>query len=375
MSNGAANHILPLFEAFPRLAARVPFLPVGNWPTPVTEARHFAATQGLDALYVKREDLAHPECGGNKTRGLEFTLADAAQRGARTIVTIGAAGSHHVCNTAWHARRFGIDTVAIVIGQPPAEYVRQNLRRGIEVGVRYIPANTATVLPRLIARLLEPRHRDGGRRIYYLPGGGTSPLACLGHVNAAIELKRQIDAGLLPEPEYLYVALGSLGTAAGLTVGCKLVGLGTKLIGVVVSHRWYCTPARWARLARRTHRLMRRHDPDVPDVAIHKSELSVITTALGRGYARFTERSVQLARQLYATEKIELDGTYTAKALDGAVQYISQHRLHDKVNLFWHTYQPAPPAADSPTTIDSLPTPLRQYFVKDTQPLDGQVRH
>ena len=381
---------LPLFQAYPRLGEAVAWLPIGDWPTPVTAAPHFAEAKGLAAFYVKREDLAHRECGGNKIRGLEFILAEAQRRGAGTIVTLGAAGSHHVSRTAWHARRLGMDTVGIVVKQPVARYVRGNLLRGLEAGAKYIPTSYALLAPRLALQLLKPRHRGAGRRAYFAPGGGTSPLSCLGHVNAALELKQQIAAGILPEPDCLHVALGSLGTAAGLAVGCKLAGLRTRLVGVVVSYRWFCTSGRWVRLARRIHRLMQRHDPSVPDIELDKSALSVVATALGKGYARFTAASAGLAREMQAAEQIELDGTYTAKTLDGAMQYIDERRLHDETHLFWHTYQPAEDATADATasgtdsrdavasaiaevTADapaSLPGGLRRYFVEQVQPLD-----
>jgi 1-aminocyclopropane-1-carboxylate deaminase/D-cysteine desulfhydrase-like pyridoxal-dependent ACC family enzyme len=332
---------LPLFETFPRLAHSIPWTPIGHWPTPVTEARHFANEHGLNALYVKREDLSHPECAGNKIRGLEFVLGDAVRHGTKTILTLGVVGSHHICRTAWHARRCGMDTIAVVIDQPAAEYVRRNLAAALACGATVVPANRATLLPKLAGQFAKAWVQQG-RRPYYLAPGGTSPLSCLGQVNAAMELKRQIAAGQLDEPDYLYVALGSLGTAAGLLVGCKLAGLRTRLVGVVASYRWFCTAGRWARLARRIHRLMRRLDAGVPRIDIDTSELTVVGTALGDGYARPTEASLRLAAAFRSAESIELDSTYTAKTLDGAVQFIENFRLHNKVHLFWHTYHSMP---------------------------------
>ena len=336
---------LPLFEMFPRLGESVARAPIGRWPTPVTEARRFAEEHGLKQLYVKREDLSHPECAGNKVRGLEFILGDAMRRGARTILTLGVVGSHHICRTAWHARRLGMDTVAVVVDQPPAEYVQRNLAAALANGATLVSANRATLLPKLAARLFTKTWVRQGRRPYYAGPGGTSLPACLGHVNAALELKRQIEAGELAEPDYLYVALGSLGTAAGLLVGCKLAGLKTRLIGVVAAYRWYCTAGRWARLGRRVHEMMRRFDPAVPEIGIDKTELHVVGTALGPGYARATEESTRLAEAFGTAEGIELDGTYTAKALHGMMQFIEADHLGDKVHLFWHTYQTMPATA------------------------------
>ncbi len=329
---------LPLFRIFPALQGRVPWLPLGAWPTPVTDARHFAAAHDLRAFFVKREDLCHPQCAGNKVRGLEFLLADALHRGAGTIATLGVTGSHHIAKTAWHARQLGMAALAAVVDQPPAEYVRQNIALGLAAGAKYIRANRLTLLPRFIAGYLGAWRREG-RRPYLIPPGGTSPLACLGHLSAALELKEQIDAGLLPEPDFLYVPLGSLGTAAGLLSGCKLAGLRTRLVGVVVSHRWYCTPSRWTRLARRVLRLIRRNDAAAAQPYISRSDVSVVTTALGAGYARPTESASRLAAEFHAAEGIELDGTYTAKTLDGAMRFIDRNVCRKSTHLFWHTYQ------------------------------------
>jgi D-cysteine desulfhydrase len=349
---------LPLFEAFPKLAEQVPWMPLGDWPTPITEARRFAALHGLSSFHVKREDLSHAACGGNKVRGLEFLLARARQRGATALITIGAAGSHHVCKSAWHGRTLGMKTTALIVDQPPADYVRHNLLAGLAAGASYIPANYLTLVPKFAWRFLRGSRSNGG--LHYIPPGGTSPLACLGHVNAALELRRQIDAGVMPEPDYLFAAMGSLGTVAGLAVGCKLAGLRTRLVGVVVSYRWYCTRGRWARMARRTLRMMRHHDAGVPDVEIAARELTVIGSALGDGYAHFTEAGMTLAREFHACQQIQLDGTYTAKTLDGAMQFIRQHSLEDKAHLFWNSFHDTPAPTHVPA--NGLPPALRAYF-------------
>jgi D-cysteine desulfhydrase len=353
---------LALFESFPRLRESLPWLHLGHWPTPIKHSQKFAAANSLRALYIKREDLSHPHGAGNKVRGLEFLLADARQRRATTLITASSAGSHHICKSAWHARQLGMDTVAVVVHQPQAEYVRRNLLLGASVGTRYVPVNLLTALPKTALQFLVPSRWNGWTPPCWIPPGGTSPLACIGHVNAVFELKRQIDAGLLPTPEYLYVAMGSLGTAAGLAAGCALAGLKTQIVGVVVSYRWYATLGRWSRLARRTIRLLRRHDPTIPDAAIDKSSLHVVSTALGHGYAHVTVPATALARQMHDTEELELDGTYTAKMLHGAMQFIDSHHLHDRVHLLWHTYHAIPPRNDLIPFAARLPRALQRYM-------------
>ncbi len=354
---------LPLFERFPRLGAALPRCRIGTWPTPVVAADRFAAAQGLPLLWIKREDLSHAEAGGNKIRGLEFILGEAARRGVRTLFTLSSAGSHHVCKTAWHARRLGIGTLALVVHQPCADYVRRNLASGFAASAELIAVNPLTLLPRAAAAIA--RARRAGPWMMVGPGG-TSPLSCVGHVNAAFELKRQIDASVCPEPDVIFVAMGSLGTAAGLLLGLKLAGLKTRVVGVVVSYRWYCTRARAVRLARRTLRLMRRLDPAVPEVLLARSDVDVDRSALGRGYAHFTPAAAALLKSMQDTQGLTLDGTYTAKTLDAAVRYLRSER-REIVPMFWHTFHRMPPAgADL-----AVPPGLSRYFDGRLQPLDG----
>lgn len=362
---------IPLFEAFPRLRGVVPWLSIGHWPTPVEHVRQFGAAMGLQQLYFKREDLSHPVCAGNKPRGLEFLLADAKARGSRAILTLSSAGSHHICRTAWHASQIGIRTIAVVLNQPVAGYVGSNIMLGIRSKARYVPANHLTIVPKFLWELCASRNRLGGRRPYFIPPGGTSPRSCLGHVNAAMELKRQIDAGVMPEPDYIYVPMGSLGTAAGLMLGCRLAGLRTRVVGVAVSYRWYCTPVRTARLAKRTLAFVRRHAPEIPNIELDSTQVEVVGTALGEGYACFTPEAAELAIRLRQAEGIQLDGTYTGKAFVGALRFIMDRGLQHQVHLFWHTYHALPPATPTPEEISRLPRTLRRYFTTPPQRFDA----
>jgi D-cysteine desulfhydrase len=346
----------PLFAEFPALEMALPRISIGDWPTPIDEARDFARENAFRSFWIKREDHSHPIAGGNKVRGLEFLLAEARRRGAKSILTLSSVGSHHICKTAWHARKFGIGTTAVVVPQPPQPYVAANVCSELEMGTELIPANFLTAVPKLAAADL--RLRSSGLAPYFMAPGGTTPLACVGHANAAFELRDQIAAGLLPAPDYLYVPMGSLGTAAGLTLGCALAGLKTTIVGVAVSYRWFCTPARCRRISGRTLRLLRSHTT-IPNVALNS--VYVVKTALGRGYAEITEGGRDWAARLAAGGGPQLDTTYSAKALDGAMQFIREQRVQNKVHLFWHTYHALPQPQNREELAAKLPRALRRY--------------
>src|SRR5262249_26225854 len=136
-----------------------------------------------------------------------------------------------------------------------------------------------------------------------------------------------------------FVPMGSLGTAAGLVLGLRLAGLRTRVGGGVTSYRWYATAKRGTKLARRTLGVMRRTDYDLPDIEIEAEDLDVVDSALGEGYAAFTEASIGLAKQFGELEGVVFDGTYSAKTLAGAMAYVRDRGVQRSVHLLWHTYQ------------------------------------
>jgi D-cysteine desulfhydrase len=363
-----------LFRAYPAVKA-MPWTSIGEWPTPIDPPRAFAKRLDLPHLYIKREDRSHALCGGNKLRGLEFLLGEAAAKGARTILTFGAAGSHHVAKTAWHARQMGMDTVAVVVPQARSTYVRRNILSAASVNTRYVAAQYVTLIPKLAIEYTRLRLRGGGRKLCYVPAGGTSASSILGHVSAALELKEQIKAGVMPEPDYLYVPMGSLGTAAGLMLGLKLAGLKTRVVGVVVSYRWYCTAGRCARMARGSLRLLRRLGADVPELSISADDIELVGTSLGEGYALFTSAAIELARRLHEDDKVALDGTYSSKALHGMRDFIRARGLERSVHLFWNTYAPSPHVEMNKSLVEQLPRVIRAYFNQEVQSLDAELPH
>lgn len=362
----------PILEAYPRLGQSVPWRSIASWPTPIQRAERLGAAHGLSHLFIKREDLSHAIVGGNKLRGLEFLLADALARGATRIVTLSSVGSHHIARTAYHAKQLGIDTTAVVVDQPRASYVRANLELGLSSGARYVRASYASVLPRLVFERFRPLNRRAGKPPYFIAPGGTNSLACIGHVNAALELRRQIGRGELADPDFIYVPMGSLGTAAGLVLGCKLAGLRAKVVGVVVSHWWYCTRGRTLRFARRTLRRMRRYDPIIPEVQLTSQDIEIVGRALGNGYGEFTEEAARAAAELHTLEGVVTDGTYAAKALAGMLGFIRDHALHDRVHLFWNTYHHLQGVETAGSRLGDIPIRLRPYFDLPVQPLDDQ---
>ncbi len=292
---------------------------LGVYPTPITRLPD-ALGPGRD-LWVKRDDLTSPRYGGNKVRKLERVLDVALRANARRIVTVGAAGSHHVLATAIYARDVDIDVEAVLVPQPRTPHVVENLR-ATSARARVFPATSVAHA----ATLIVDRVACGA---HYVPMGGSTREGVAAYADAAAELLEQVARGELPEPRVVVVALGSGGTAAGLTAGFARARSPVRVIGVTVTE-----PRRW--VGQRARRMVRACLRDVaPRGAV--GALEVNPRYLGAGYGHPTEEGAR-AVALGARYGLTLDDTYTGKAF-AALQDLT---ANDDPVVFWDTLSSAP---------------------------------
>jgi 1-aminocyclopropane-1-carboxylate deaminase/D-cysteine desulfhydrase-like pyridoxal-dependent ACC family enzyme len=299
---------------------------LGTYPTPVSPLE--ALSRPGCSLWVKRDDLTSPIYGGNKVRKLERILADATARGARTLVTVGAAGSHHVLATAVFGRQAGLSVRAVLVPQPRTEHAARVLRAALAQGLHATPASSYLDAAWRAAAQLP------GRRRRYVPLGGSSVLGALGYVDAARELAAQVESGLLPEPDLVVVTLGSGGTVAGLAAGFALAGMKTRVLGVAIAE-----PAALLGLAARRLALqcVRREGGGPIRGALRK--VVVDARWLGGGYGVPT-REGEAATLSAAAAGLTLDPTYTAKTFAAALDAVE--RRAERTILYWHTLSSAP---------------------------------
>ncbi len=196
----------------PALAARIPWAPLGDWPTPIDELR----IDGLP-LWVKREGDSSARYGGNKVRTLEAWLGHARARGARRIWSIGAYGSNHAIATILHARAIGLDAGAILFPQPLSPWAAENACAMIASGCPIIRLRSVVEVP-FAGALIARRERDS----IIMPPGGATPIGTLGALSAAFELAEQIAEGRAPSPRVIVLPVGSTCTTAGLLAGFAL---------------------------------------------------------------------------------------------------------------------------------------------------------
>jgi D-cysteine desulfhydrase len=344
-----------LLQRFPKLSKVLGWLPLLKGRSPVMEAQGLGDHLKLSGLYVKRDDLAPATYAGSKVRKLEFLLGDARRRGCTHLVTGGSVGSHHALATALHGRQQGFTVELLLMPEPPSREVTRVLRASAHYAqaVHYVPT----------ARELGPRWQQALARCpesgYSVPLGGTSPLGNLGYIEAALELERQVDENLLPEPARIYVPLGTMGCAVGLLLGLGLTRLRSRLVAVRASNLNTSTLARFRELYQTTNRALRVWDDTFPELPIDESAVIVNGGHLGGGYAMATEegrRALLLARE---RASLELELTYTAKALAALVA--DAPRLRGESVLFWNTHAAGLP--ECPLTPERLPTELLGYLV------------
>lgn len=353
-----------LVQRFPRLRERVPWLPLGTFPTPVRPMTELGRAIGASQLYVKHDDRCGEIYGGNKVRKLEFVLADALKRGRDRIITFGAVGSNHLLATALYGRQLGLETVGVVFPQPVQHYVRTNLRCGHGVGCRYQYVDGIARAANRAVQLIAEQLRSRGPRPYVLWAGGSSTLGVLGYVEAALELAAQVEAGELPEPEVAFVPVGSAGTLAGLQLGCRLAGLRTQPVGVRIYDAAAANELTVTLLARRALAYLRRLDPSVPAVALPLRQVRMVHDQCGPGYAYVTDAARAAIEQARTTEGLELEGTYSGKAMAGFVEHVRQPANQGRPALFFDTYNSVPlePLQRDFPGPQVFAPPLRAYF-------------
>lgn len=289
---------------------------LGEWPTPLEPQPALARALGLNALWLKREDLA----GGNKVRGLEFLLAGVPPRSV--FVTIGGAGSSHCLATARGAQSQGCRTAVAVFPQAETDASRAVAAAIASTANLVVRASSLFTLPWAVLRAWRAAHHLGRGKPHWIPGGGADPRAVIGHFLATLELGDQLDA----PPDSIVVPLGTGGTAAGIALGVAWLGWSTQVVGVrvapgVVANRW-----RTLRLARKAAATLRHAGVEfsVPQPAIRVR----VVNGMGKGYGEPTPEG-ERARALAAEYGVRLDPTYGAKAF----AKISSQRV-----VFWHTF-------------------------------------
>ncbi len=311
-----------------------PRITLGETPTPLQFLPRLSAELSRP-VFLKRDDLLGPALGGNKTRKLEYLMADARRQGATRVATFGGLQSNHARLTAAAASLLGLEAHLLYF-EPRPQRLTGNLRLNELLGARmhFFPLSSRRPRPRSLeatirlARLLS-RLRVGPH--YFIPVGGHTWLGALGYVRAAVEIDEQA-RGLGLGEAWLVVAAGSGGTLAGLLSGLRLVGSRLRPLGIDVGRLWKAFPEAVAHLASETcERLGEAQAFAAADVPL------VQETWVGEAYGRPSPPGNLALERLVRTEGILLDPVYTAKAFAGLLGEASRGRFGELPLVFLHT--------------------------------------
>ncbi len=320
--------------------SQFPRLRLGQFPTPLEPMPRLTQALGGPTLWVKRDDVVGPAMGGNKTRKLEFLFGEAQARRAQIVATFGGLQSNFARQMCAGARALGLEPHCFYFTVRPRT-LEGNLLLNHLMGARlhFIPFGQSTEptmtvgqAMRLVRWVVRLTPACWGKRVYFMPVGGHTPLGCLGYVLAVMEIEAQLrEHGI--ERATIVTAVGTGGTLAGMLAGLHLLESRHIVLGIDVGKLWRAFPAAIAALASETcARLGVPHIFRAEDVPI------IEHTYVGRAYARPTPEAMEALQLVGRQEGLILDPVYTSKAMAGLIDLVRQRRWQPGEHVvFLHT--------------------------------------
>ena len=304
---------------------------LGHFPTPIEHLKSISDYLGGPQIFIKRDDCTGLATGGNKTRKLEFILADAIDKNADLVVTVGAIQSNHARQTAAACARLGLKCLIVLeqrLKDAPEIYMSSgNVFLNKVFGAEMILCPPDRDVKDYADEIVEEKKHSGGNP-YFIPVGGSNHLGELGY----IECMREIIENQNNNPfTHILLATGSGGTHAGLVAGKTIFQSEIKIIGISIKDNKSTQEERVYQLATNSLKYVDSSAPNREDVFVDDSYV-------GPGYAEPTD-GMRKALSLMATrEGILLDPVYSGKAFDGLIGLVQSNffKTTDKV-LFLHT--------------------------------------
>ncbi len=302
----------------------IPRVRIAHLPTPIEPLPRLGAVLGGAKLWVKRDDLTGLAGGGNKTRKLEYVLAEAQANGARTLITVGAVQSNHCRQTAALAARFGLGCILVLSGEkeePPSGNLLLDRLFGAEL--IYCRAEERN---QVLQQVFEEAW-SAGKRPFLIPLGASTPTGAVGYLTAFEEFLSQ---GL--EVDWIVAASSSAGTQAGLVLGAQKTGWKGKVLGISIDHPATELQQRVADLANESAERVGLR------VRLQPSEIMVNDQYLGKGYGIPSPQEIEAIRWFARYEGLLLDPVYTGRAAAALIDLIRTGFFKpDERILFWHT--------------------------------------
>lgn len=309
---------------------------LAHLPTPLERLSRLAIAPDSPCVWVKRDDCTGLATGGNKTRKLEFLMADALAQSADTVITTGAIQSNHARQVAAASARLGLRCILVLTDSVPgrtASYRRAGnvlLDKLFGAEVRIVPDHQD------VSSVMESIAREAihtGRRPYLIPLGGSNGLGAAAYANGFLELLDQL-AQRQKTVDAVIVAMGSGGTQAGLLLGAALSGWKGKIIGISVGPKTEEATERVRKALVSAADIL-----DTSAGAIGHPPIVVNDRFIGDGYGLPTPEDFEAIKLLARKEGLLLDPVYTGKAMAGMLTLIREAYFGREVGniVFWHT--------------------------------------
>ncbi|RFU11713.1 D-cysteine desulfhydrase [Rhodobacteraceae bacterium W635] len=312
--------------------ARFPRLHLAHLPTPLEKMERLS--RELDAeIWIKRDDCTGMSTGGNKTRKLEFLMAEAVEMGADMVMTQGATQTNHGRQTAAFAAKLGMDCHILL--EDRTGYDNANYTGNGNVLLDHLHGATTETFPGgtdMVAEMEKTAEaeRANGKKVYVIPGGGSNPTGALGYVNCALELLGQAnDRGLVIDR--VVHATGSSGTQAGLVAGMAALNAGIPVLGIGTRAPRPKQEQMVYDLACRTAEKL-----GCPGV-VARGDVVANTDYVGEGYGLPTDSGLDAIRMFAELEGILLDPVYSGKGAAGLIDLARKGEFDGQQIVFLHT--------------------------------------
>ena len=314
--------------------SRFPRLRLAHLPTPLEYLKRLSEELGGPEIWIKRDDCTGLSTGGNKTRKLEFLMAEAQIQGADTVMTQGAVQSNHVRQTSAFAAKLGMKCHVLL--EDRTGYTDDNYNHNGNVFIDLLHGATYEKRgPGLDMNaemeVVADKLRDAGSNVYTIVGGGSNATGALGYVDCAFELLHQAnDKDLVVD--HIVHATGSTGTQAGLIVGLKAMNANIPLLGISVRAPKETQEENVYKLAVETASKLGC------DGVVNRADIVANSDYVGKGYGFPTEAGIEAIKMFAELEGILLDPVYSSKGAAGLIDLIRKgsFKKSDRV-VFIHT--------------------------------------
>lgn len=307
-------------------------LKLANLPTRIEKLHRFSQQLGID-VYVKRDDMTGTEWSGNKIRKLEFSVHEALDLGADTLITCGGLQSNHCRATAAVAARLDLHSCLLLRTEDNAPPLDGNylLDRLLGAKIRFISQEDYRTRRGEVLQELAEEAARAGHKAYIIPEGASNGIGTFGYLSCMQEIAEQErEMGITFDT--MVNAVGSGGTLAGLVLANRLYKLGKRVVGINVCDDAHFFQHRVSEIVSEAAAYL--EEP----LSVQPQEVEILDGYVGRGYALSQNEELDFIRDFAQLEGLVLDPVYTGKCMYGFANEVRKGSFRNSKNvLFIHT--------------------------------------